>query len=50
MSYNKPAIPKGTRRFYGPRFSLCTDYQRFRLYAEVYVVFKIGMYCGRNMV
>ena len=49
-TYNKPAIPKGTRRFYGPRFSLCTDYQWFILYTEAYVVLRSGAYCGCNTV
>ena len=48
ITYNKPAIPKGTRRFYGRRFSLGADYQRFSLNMAVSVVLRSGAYCGCN--
>lgn len=50
ITYNKPAIPKGTRRFYGRRFSLGADYQWFSLNMAASGVLLSGVYCGCNTV
>lgn len=47
---NKPSIPKGTRRFYGRRFSLGADYQRFCLNMAASGVLLSGVYYGCNTV
>lgn len=47
---NKPGIPKGTRRFYGRRFSLGADYQWFSLNMAASGVLLSGVYCGCNTV
>ena len=46
----KPSIPKGTRRFYGRRFSLGADYQRFSLNMAASGVLLSGVYYGCNTV
>ena len=50
MNYNKPTIPKGTRRFYRRRFSLGADYQWFSLNMAASGVLLSGVYCGCNTV
>ena len=50
ITYNKPAIPKGTRRFYGRRFTLGADYQWFILNMAASGVLLSGVYCGCNTV
>lgn len=50
ITYNKPAIPKGTRRFYGRRFTLGADYQWFSLNMVASGVLLSGVYCGCNTV
>ena len=50
ITYNKPAIPKGTRRFYGHRFTLGADYQWFSLNMAASGVLLSGVYCGCNTV
>ena len=50
ITYNKPAIPKGTRRFYGRRFTLGADYQWFSLNMAASGVLLSGVYCGCNTV
>lgn len=50
ITYNKPAIPKGTRRFYGRRFTLDADYQWFSLNMAASGVLLSGVYCGCNTV
>lgn len=50
ITYNKPAIPKGTRRFYGRRFSLGTDYQWFSQNIVASGAPRSGLYCGPNTV
>lgn len=47
---NKPSIPKGSRRFYGCRFSLGADYQRFSLNMAASGVLLSGVYYGCNTV
>ena len=46
----KPSIPKGTRRFYGRRFSFGADYQWFSLNMAASGVLLSGVYCGCNTV
>ena len=46
----KPSIPKGTRRFYGRRFYLGADYQRFSLNMAASGVLLSGVYYGCNTV
>lgn len=50
ITYNKPAIPKGTRHFYGRRFTLGADYQWFSLNMAASGVLLSGVYCGCNTV
>ena len=50
ITYNKPAILKGTRRFYRRRFSLGADYQWFSLNMAASGVLLSGVYCGCNTV
>ena len=50
ITYNKPAIPKGTRRFYRRCFSLGADYQWFSLNMAASGVLLSGVYCGCNTV
>lgn len=50
ITYNKPAIPKGTWRFYGRRFTLGADYQWFSLNMAASGVLLSGVYCGCNTV
>lgn len=50
ITYNKPTIPKGTRRFYGRRFSLGTDYQQISQNMVVSGAPRSGSYCGPNTV
>lgn len=49
-TYSKPAILYRTSRFYGHRFSLCADYQRFSINMAASVVLLIGAYFGCNTV
>lgn len=49
-TYSKPTIPKGTRRFYGRRFSLGADYQEFSQNMVTSEAPRSGSYCGPNTV
>lgn len=50
VTYSKPTIPKGTRRFYERRFSLGADYQEFSQNMAASRAPRSGSYCGSNTV